>query len=303
MSVSRSAQIDPTWRERTVETRGIALHVVEAGPADGRPLVLLHGFPEFWYAWKRYLSPLAAAGYRVLVPDQRGYNRSAGPPGTSSYAADTLAADVVALIDSTGRQRATLVGHDFGGYVGWWTAARHPSRVDRLVVLNCPHPQAMLASLLTNPRQIAKSWYIFLLQMPWLPERIMRFNSFVALRSIIRERRHGDLLPSEDEAAYVEAWSQGNAITTMINWYRAAFRTSLQARSLPRITVPVLVIWGERDRYLSRSLAQASVEYCDSARVTYVAATHWLHHEAPEVVNGLILQFLGERAPPRERQA
>lgn len=295
--------VDSTWLQQCVETNGVTLHVVDAGPRDGPLVVMLHGFPEFWGAWKQYVGPLAAAGYRVIVPDQRGYNLSARPAGAKAYTADILAADVVGLIDAAGRQRAALIGHDFGGFVGWWTAALHPSRVERLVVLNAPHPRAMVASLLSNPLQIAKSWYIFVLQIPWLPERIVSVNSFAVLRSIIRWTGEHGSFSAADEASYIDAWSKPGSLTAMINWYRALFRRVQNTLHLPRITVPVLLIWGKHDRYLSRSLAEASIEYCDDGRLEWVGATHWLHHEKPDVVHGLIARFLAGSAPPGVKAA
>ncbi len=287
--------IDPAWRDEVIQISGLALHVVEAGPRDGPVLVLLHGFPEFWYAWKHYLSSLTAAGYRVIVPDQRGYNLSAHPPGVAPYHIEKLAADVVGLINAAGRQRAVLVGHDWGGYVAWWTAARYPSRIERLIVLNCPHPRTLFLRVLLDPRQTVKSWYMFVLQIPWLPERILSYNTFAVLRRFMRWNGDDGPLSADGEASYVKAWSQPNALTTMINWYRAAVRTRPMARAHARITMPVLLIWGEDDRFLGRSLAALSMKYCDSGRVTYVpGATHWVHHERPKVVDQLILGFLTE---------
>lgn len=283
------------WRHNMVDVNGVELHVVDAGPQDGRLIVLLHGFPEFWYAWKDYVSPLAAAGYRVLVPDQRGYNLSAHPAGIASYTIETLAGDLVGLIDGAGCERAVVVGHDWGGYVGWWAAAKHPSRIDRLVAINIPHPRAMLRSVLTDPRQTIRSWYMFLLQVPWLPEWILSYNSFALLRWLLARDRDGGLISPTEEAAYVESWSRPQALTTMINWYRAAFRTLPATFGAGRVSVPALLIWGEGDRYLRRSLAKASMKYCDWGRVAYVpGATHWVHHERPDVVESLILGFLSE---------
>ncbi|MFL4972307.1 MAG: alpha/beta fold hydrolase [Microvirga sp.] len=133
------------------------LHVVEAGPPEGRPAILLHGFPEFWYGWRHQLGALAAAGLRVVAPDQRGYNLSDKPKGLESYTLDCLAGDVVALADALGCDRVSLVGHDWGGLVAWWTAARHGERVERLAILNAPHPQAFGPYLRRHPTQLLRS--------------------------------------------------------------------------------------------------------------------------------------------------
>jgi pimeloyl-ACP methyl ester carboxylesterase len=292
-----ATQIDPAWRDGTIRTNGVDLHVVEAGPLDGPVVVLLHGFPEFWYAWKHYLNSLAAAGHRIIVPDQRGYNLSAHPPGVAPYNIEKLAADVVGLIDAAGRQRAVLVGHDWGGYVAWWTAARYPSRIERLVTINCPHPRTLFLRVLMDPRQMVKSWYMLVLQIPWLPEWILSYRAFAVMRWFLRWSGDDGPMSADDQASYVEAWSRPQALTTMINWYRAAFRTRPITLGDARITAPVLLIWGEGDRFLGRSLAEASMGYCDAGHLTYVSgATHWVHHEKPKVLDQLILRFLGEAA-------
>src|SRR5262249_41021763 len=164
-----------------VSTNGIRLHVVELGPEDGPPVILLHGFPEFWYGWRYQIGPLADAGFRVLVPDQRGYDASDKPAPVSAYALDTLADDVIGLIESTGRPRVAVVGHDWGGVVAWWAAARPPERVERLAVLNASHPIAFRRHLRSSPRQLRKSWYVFYFQLPWLPEAMFRRRNWRSL--------------------------------------------------------------------------------------------------------------------------
>ena len=131
---------ETSLRHLTLATHGVRLHAVEAGPEDGPLLILLHGFPEFWYGWRRQIGPLAAAGFRVLVPDQRGYNTSDKPRSVAAYGLDELALDVVGLIDATGVEKACVVGHDWGGVVGWWLGVRYPQRIERLALLNIPHP-------------------------------------------------------------------------------------------------------------------------------------------------------------------
>src|ERR1700712_2582822 len=147
-------------RHRTIATNGIHLHVVEAGPARGPLLILLHGFPEFWYGWHRQIEPLAAAGYHVVVPDQRGYNLSDKPEGIAAYNIDTLARDIVGLIDEAGAAKAYVAGHDWGGAVAWWLGIKHPERIEKLVLLNIPHPQVMRRALLKDSVQRKKSSYM-----------------------------------------------------------------------------------------------------------------------------------------------
>ena len=161
---------------------GVRLHAVLAGPPGGEPVVLLHGFPEFWYGWRHQIGPLAAAGYRVIALDQRGYNANDKPPRVRDYAVDRLAADVAAALDALGVRRAAVVGHDWGGGVGWWLALTRPERVSRLAVINCPHPEAMRRTLWSDVGQLMRSWYVFAWQLPRLPEWSLRRRDFRAWR-------------------------------------------------------------------------------------------------------------------------
>ncbi len=272
---------------------GIQLHVVEAGPADGRPVFLLHGFPEFWYGWRHQIGPLADSGFRVLAPDQRGYADSDRPAPVSAYNLDALAADIAALIRSTGRPNAAVVGHDWGGIVGWWLALRHPELVERLAVLNAPHPIAFRRHLRTSPGQMLRSWYMFALQIPWLPEADLRRRNWRGLAEGLRSTSRAGAFNDEDLDRYRRAWSQPGAITGMIHWYRAAMRHAPAAPAEIRVSVPTLVIWGARDRFIDRRLAAKSVDLCDRGRLEMIEeATHWVQHEEPARVNRLLIDFL-----------
>jgi len=165
-------------RERFIETNGIKIHLMEAGPQDGPIIMFLHGFPEFWYAWRKQIGYFADKGYLVVVPDQRGYNLSDKPEGIASYKADELAKDAVGIIDFYGRDQIYLVGHDWGASVSWWIALKYPARIKRLVIMNIPHPKIMNANLLTNPKQMQNSWYMFFFQLPNAPEKLGSANNF-----------------------------------------------------------------------------------------------------------------------------
>jgi pimeloyl-ACP methyl ester carboxylesterase len=278
--------------ERFVGTNGVRLHVVEAGPPDGPLVVLLHGFPEFWYGWRRQIRPLAEAGYHVVVPDQRGYNRSDKPEAVGAYRVDTLAADVRGLLDEARRERAFVVGHDWGAVVAWWLALAHPERVERLAVLNGPHPAAMRRHLLTSPRQMLRSWYIFFFQLPGLPERWLARGDYRNLVRALRTARWGSF-SDEDVPRYKEAWGQPGALRSMVNWYRAAFR--VVGRRLPglRVHVPTLVLWGARDVALGREMAPDSLSLCDEGRlILFEEATHWLQHDEARAVTDRLVRFL-----------
>jgi pimeloyl-ACP methyl ester carboxylesterase len=286
---------------RTIETHGVRLHAVEAGPRDGPLVLLLHGFPEFWYGWRRQIEPLAAAGFRVLVPDQRGYDMSDKPRGARAYDLDTLAADAIGLLDALGRERGSIVGHDWGAAVAWWTAIRHPERVERLAILNGPHPVVMRRALRRDPRQMLRSWYIFFFQIPRLPEWYLALGRHAKLARALRGRARPDDLVAEDVALYREAWSRPGAMTAMVNWYRAVFRRPPRVPADVRVRPPVLLLWGARDRYLGRELAQPSIELCDRGELVFLDdATHWIQHDAPDEVNRRLIAFLSQGQERRE---
>lgn len=277
-----------------VSANGINLHVVQAGPTDGPLLILLHGFPEYWYGWRHQILPLAERGFRVWAPDQRGYNLSDKPAGISVYTIDTLAADVIGLIDAAGREKAIVVGHDWGAAVAWWVAVAYPDRVERLVTLNVPHPVVMKRFVNRDSGQMRRSWYIGFFQLPILPETLMRLNNWSALTRMMQASSRPGTFSDDDLYWYRTAWS--SAMTTMINWYRAAFsRAAVQRQSMRdsklRITVPTLLIWGVQDQFLKCEMAQPSIEMCDSGRVVFFEnATHWVQHEEPERVTELIAE-------------
>ena len=280
-------------RHRTIVTNGLRLHAVEAGPESGPLLLLLHGFPEFWYGWRHQIAPLAAAGFRVLAPDQRGYNLSDKPKGVPSYSLDLLARDVVGLIDAAGYDKAYVAGHDWGGAVGWWLGVHHPERIEKLALLNIPHPYVMLRTVKKNPEQRKKSTYIAFFQLPWLPERTLRAKDWAATVKSLRKTSRPGTFSDADLVLYREAWSQPGAITAMLNWYRAALRKGVP-RLTPssRVTVPTFLIWGARDRALLREMAQPSIDLCDDGRLVFLEeATHWAQHEEADAVNAMLADF------------
>ena len=279
-------------RSRFVDGAGVRLHVVEAGPADGPVVVLLHGFPEFWYGWRRQIGPLARAGWRVWAPDQRGYNLSGAPRGVAAYDVDRLADDVEALIDAAGVASAAVIGHDWGAVVGWWLALRSPGRVGRLAVLNVPHPLAYKRFLPRSPRQMLKSWYVGFFQLPALPELGLRQLGTRALTLTSASGTFSDA----DLARYRAAWARPGRARGMISWYRALARRlgGLQLDD-PTVRVPTLIAWGADDAFLDVRLATRSAAYCADVRLHVLdGVSHWVQHEAAETVNALLLDFLGE---------
>jgi pimeloyl-ACP methyl ester carboxylesterase len=270
----------------------VQLHYVEAG--EGPLVVLLHGFPEFWYGWRHQIDGLAAAGFRVVAPDMRGYNLSSKPEGVSSYDTDLLAADVRDLILERGASLACEAGHDWGGPAAWGVAMNNPEVVSRLAILNSPHPRRFLRALL-DPRQLMRSWYMGVNQLPWLPERLVRADGWKALRAgFENDARPGAFTP-EDIERYVEAWSQPGAMTAMLNYYRTFTRTSplRLAGRIRRVEAPTRVIWGDKDRYLEPSLAEPPRDDVPNLErvIRLPDASHWLQHDEPERVTELLAEF------------
>lgn len=279
-----------------VKTNGVNLHVVKAGPEDGPLVILLHGFPEFWYCWRKQIGPLAEAGYRVWVPDQRGYNLSDKPKKVASYDIDVLATDVVGLIAAAGREKAYVIGHDWGAFVAWWTATIYPEKVEKLVILNVPHPVAMIRNIPKLPQQLLKSWYMFFFQLPWLPEKIFSAKNYSWGTNALRRSSRRGTFSEEDLAEYVKAWSQPHAVTNMINWYRGLFRHFPRWPKEVRVKPPTLILWGKRDAFIHPDEAKFSQDICEDAKLIYFEkASHWVQYEEADNVNPRILEFIGER--------
>jgi pimeloyl-ACP methyl ester carboxylesterase len=284
----------------TLPTNGIHLHTVLAGPVDGEPVFLLHGFPEAWFGWEAQIDALARAGFRVIAPDQRGYNLSDKPPGVASYRMPALVADVLGLADALGVDRFSLAGHDWGAMVAWNLALRHPERVRRAAIANGPHPAVMGSYLRSHLSQVIKSWYAFFFQLPRLPERVVRADNWRLLMSAMP-----DDLTEQERERYRSAWTQPGAITAMLGWYRANFRPSGPSAESPRVRVPTLVLWGQQDPYMSYEMAPLSVGLCDEGRlVTFSEATHWVLHDKPKETSQLLIEHFSndrDHSLPRSR--
>ena len=276
-------------REGYAEVGDVRLHYVEAG--NGPLIVLLHGFPEFWYGWRLQIKPLAAAGFRVVAPDTRGYNLSSRPVGIAAYSADKLADDIRGLIREIGAESACVVGHDWGGTIAWTMAMKYPEVVNRLVILDAAHPRVFTRGLV-NPRQFLRLWYIFFFALPGLPERIVSAGRFRFFRRFLRDARPA-YTPDEMDR-YAEAWSQPGAPTAMIDYYRCSVHPPKGAKpTLGTVSAPTLAIWGQRDRYLGPGVRNPDrKDVPNLARVEQVpGASHWVHHDEPERVNQLLTDF------------
>ena len=285
-------------KEGFIKVNGIQLHYVEEG--QGELVILLHGFPEFWYGWRKQI-PVLGKKYRVVAPDMRGYNLSEKPTGIAHYKIDILAADIAALVKALGEEKAIIAGHDWGAAVAWAVASLHPQLVKKLAILNVPHPAEMKKALMHfNLAQWKKSYYIFLFQLPRLPERFLgrdlkgfftkTFTSFVP-------KGKAPSVTAEEIDKYAEAFSQPGALTGAINYYRATFRqikdTGLGAGG--KLKMPVLMLWGEQDIALGKELTYHTKDYCEDLEIIYDPTSgHFIQHDNPELVNGKLLEFFGK---------
>lgn len=283
-------------REWFVDSDGVRIHVVEQGPENGRAVLFLHGFPEFWWSWRHQLDACAAAGYRAVAMDLRGFGESDKPGDVASYSVANSFADVAAVIDSVGG-RAALVSHDWGGAVGWVYAALSPDKVERLVAMNAPHPAAF-RDLGRHLPQLQASWYMFFFQFEGVAEEVLSRNGYELLKAWFYGTASVPL-SDEDVARYVEVFSRPGALTTGLNWYRAnvapASFLGEQRLELPAVACPTMLIWGLDDAYLTFELARRAGEFVTGPFALHVLADtgHWIQQERPEEVNDLLLTFLG----------
>ncbi|HEX5378485.1 MAG TPA: alpha/beta fold hydrolase [Phenylobacterium sp.] len=272
---------------------GLRLHVAEAGPEDGPLVILLHGFPEFWFGWREQIRPLAEAGFRVVAPDQRGYNLSDKPKGAWAYGLDGLAGDIFGLADSYGRETFRVVGHDWGASVAWWMATKRPERLERLAILNAPHPGVWLRAMTQDPEQRRRSRYVQLLRLPWLPEALVRLGGYRSLADAFAGAARPQAFGTEAMARYHEAWRRPDALTATLNWYRALFLQPVTVPPPESIPTSTLVLWGDLDPFAEPDLAEASAALCANARVRHFPnATHWVAHDEPEAVSRALVGFL-----------
>lgn len=277
------------FRHGYVRVGDVRLHCVERGA--GPLVLLLHGFPEFWFTWRHVMTALAGAGFRAVAPDLRGVNLSDKPPGIAPYDGLVVTEELAALIAALGAERAFLVGHDIGGALAWVLAMLHPERVERLAILNMPHPQRFVEHLSTF-RQKLRSWYVFFFRLPWLPELAFRAFRFKALRWILSTQVRPGAHTQEDVEKYVEAMSRPGALNRSINYYRAFLRRSraeIEARSRP-IHVATLIVWGENDLALGKDMVEPNPGYVTNLRVHRLPdAGHFVHHDEPERVHAWLI--------------
>lgn len=280
------AELGIDLESRFIDVGEVTLHVVLAGPEDGPPVVLLHGFPEFWYAWRGPLAVLARAGFRVIAPDQRGYNLSDKPPAVDAYRVDRLAADIAGLIAALGYDDAHLVGHDWGGGVAWRAVIDHPDRVRKFVVLDTPHPRSGEGFTSTEERV---SWYRTYLQIPWLPGWSARLGNWAMLTNALRNTSQPGTFPDEVLDQFRSAWDRDGAIHTMGKWYRAEY-PPLAGEG--RVAVPTLVLVAAHDAFIPADLTRRSALFLDAGEVLELGSgTHWVIQEEPQRIGEILAEF------------
>lgn len=292
---------------------GLRFHCVTAGKGEpGKPLVLLlHGFPQDWYCWRHQIPAIAAAGYSVVAPDQRGYGETEKPSRVRDYRLESLVADAKGIVEAFGASKVIVVGHDWGAAVAWAFAWTHPEMVEKLVVLNVPHPGKMAEALRTNLRQVRRSWYMFAFQLPWLPEWALTRRGAANVARMMRGMAHRkEAFSKEDLEHYKAAMLRPGAARSTVAWYRAALRRPLAGMRMGRtgkkgstkVHAPTLVIWGEDDTALGKELTYGLDRWCKGPlRIEYVKdCSHWVVEERPEDVTRWILEFAGEPAAKAE---
>ena len=289
---AEAAAYSGPWTHGYVTVNGVKLHYAEIGSRSAPLVLLLHGFPQCWYQW-RLVMPHLAEQFHVVAPDMRGYNWSGKPPGVDSYSHDRLAGEVAGLVEAFGHERAHVVGHDWGGLVAWYAGIFRPERVDRLVVINAPHPGAYQREL-TRTLQWLRSYYVYLFQLPWLPEALSRVSVGQTLRA---SAYVPGAFPDEAIDVYRNGISQPGAATAMINYYRAAFRYTLRHGHAPGVNGMIarrtMLIWGVRDFALTRELSYDLDRWVPGIHIHRIEDSgHWVPEEKPRQTAELLAGFL-----------
>lgn len=281
--------LEGSWQHAYIMSNGIQLHYVTQG--EGLLMLMLHGFPEFWYSWRHQI-PEFAKDYKVVALDLRGYNDSDKPKQQSAYVMSEFIKDVEGIIKGLGYDQCVLVGHDWGGAIAWCFAYAHPEMVERLIVMNIPHP-AKLAEGLQTPQQLMRSWYVFFFQLPMLPELAVQWSDYQVIESAFQGMAiDKSTFTQDDIEAYKNAAAKRGTLTAMINYYRNAFTTFGQG-NWRLIEVPTLMIWGEEDTALGKELTYGTEEYVRNFQIRYIPnCSHWVQQERPDLVNQYIREFL-----------
>ncbi len=293
---------DPWQFEKVTLPNGLRMRIARAG--SGPLMVMLHGFPECWYSWRHQLRAFAP-NFTCVAPEMRGYGETDAPVGVANYKGELLVDDVAGLIATLGYQRAIVVGHDWGGGIAWSTALMRPDVVERLIVMNCPHPAVFMKHLRSDPWQLMRSWYMFFFQLPWLPEMILRAGDFAILRRGMRDSAvNKEAFSDADFEYFRKAFDNPYSVSAAINYYRAMFREGLRGGAPPwagrKIAAPTILIWGEQDVALRKELTYGMDDLFSGAfTLRYIPDSgHWVQQERPELVNQHMREFLADLIHP-----
>ena len=283
--------LEGSWQHAYITTNGVKLHYVTQG--EGDLMLMLHGFPEFWYSWRHQI-PEFAKNYKVVALDLRGYNDSDKPADKSAYVMDEFIRDVEGVIKGLGYDKCILVGHDWGGAIAWNFAYAHPEMVERLIILNLPHP-AKFAEGMRNPQQLLRSSYMFFFQIPWLPEFLIQSSDYQPIETAIKGMAvNKSAITKEDLEAYKDAAAKRGAMTATLNYYRNIFQQRMTSQDWSVLEVPTLMIWGEKDTALGKELTYGTEAYVRDFQIKYIPdCSHWVQQEQPQLVNQDMREFLG----------
>ena len=262
-----------------IKVGDVSLSVLTAGPSEGTAVVLLHGFPERAASWHKQIDYLSSLGYFVIAPDQRGYEESDKPEAVSNYQLGILADDIIGLINHFNKESVYLIGHDWGCVVGWYLISFHSERFKEAILMSSPHWTIFKKNILTNPKQFLKSWYIFLIQLPKIPEFFIGSNNYKKFADEIKKSAFNEEYPAQDLEELRLGWIKNKSMGYMLNWYRALRELKTPVLT-GKIKVPVTILWGTRDPFLLLEMGQESLALCESAELVSLENTgHWPQHE------------------------
>ncbi|AFY33489.1 alpha/beta fold hydrolase [Calothrix sp. PCC 7507] len=283
--------IENSWTHKYITTNGVKLHYVTQG--EGSLMLMLHGFPEFWYSWRHQI-PEFAKYFQVVALDLRGYNDSDKPLEQSAYVMSEFVKDIQGVITGLGYKKCILVGHDWGGAIAWNFAYDHPQKVEKLIILNLPHPAKFAQGLRTLP-QLLRSAYIFFFQLPWIPELFIKSSNYQAIERVFKGMAvDKSAFMQGDIDAFKEAAAKPLALTAMLNYYRNIFQQRILEKNWRILEVPTLMIWGEEDTALGKELTYDTQTYVREFQLKYIPnCNHWVQQEQPELVNLYMREFLG----------
>jgi epoxide hydrolase 4 len=279
-----------TWKHEYILTNGLKLHYVTQG--EGPLMLMLHGFPEFWYSWRHQI-PEFAKDFKVVALDLRGYNDSDKPKNQSAYVMDEFVRDIEGVITGLGYEKCILIGHDWGGAIAWNFAYSYPYMVEQLIILNLPHP-AKFSEGLRTPQQLLRSSYAFFFQLPSLPEFLIQLSDYQFIENaFIGLAIDKSAFTQEDIEAYKNAASKRGALTAMLNYYRNFSQQKILNSTWSILEVPTLMIWAEKDTALGKEMTYGTDAYVRDLQIKYIPnCSHWVQQEQPQLVNQYIREFL-----------